>query len=134
MYRYGRTPSGSTGLGLGSGTLRRHQGHIAGRHRLHFAVGNCGELSPRRVRVGSGAETASEETSQSEIGVDKAFRVGRESEEIRRGLKINGIHEVLGQPEVDIAEAGEQRRQARGRAGVCAVRSCPLGRRRRWGG
>src|SRR5258705_5062979 len=57
---------------LGGGTLWRRQSNIARRRHLHLAVNTRSKLCPVRVRVGPGAEAASEESSQSQISVPEA--------------------------------------------------------------
>src|ERR1700735_1781893 len=61
--------------GFGGRALGRRQGHVARCHRLHLTIRSLCEWKPRRVRVRKGAVTASQESSQSEIRVDVAFRI-----------------------------------------------------------
>src|ERR1700761_1336512 len=95
---------------LRRGTLRRCKPHIARRGRLHLAVGLGSKLSPCQIWVGSGTESASEESAQAEVGVGETSGIGREAEGIRRGLVIKRVTGILGQAEVCRPEAGEQRR------------------------
>src|SRR5438093_3553246 len=107
---------------LGGTTWRRH-GHIARRRHLELAVDIRGERYPRRIRVRPGTETASEEGPHSQVSVAETEGVGGEAEEIRRGLIEKGIPGIQGQPFIGRAEAGEQRVNRRGVAGVGPRRS-----------
>src|SRR5580700_4086897 len=115
---------------FGGWTLWRRQSHIACGTGLHSAIGRLCEWYPGGVRVGSGAETAAQESSQSQIGVCKTSRIGRKSQGVRGALIIKGVPGILGQSEVGIAETREQWRGGCGCAGVYAVRRRPFRRRR----
>src|SRR6266849_9471483 len=108
---------------LGARTLWRCHRHIARRRRLHLAVGSWCKLSPSYIRVGPGTETASEESSQSQISVAEAQGIGSEPEGIRRGLIKESIPGIQGQAEIGRAEAGEQRVRTGGHARVFTGRS-----------
>src|SRR5580704_5573573 len=87
---------------------------------------------PCRIRIGCGAETTSEESSQPQIGKGKACRIGRKSEGIRRGLKIKGVPGILWQTEIGRAEARKHGRCVCCYTRVFGVRIRPV--RRLWGG
>src|SRR4029077_19424519 len=57
---------------LGGRTLWRCHAHVARRRHLELAVDIRGLRYPRRVRVGTGTETASEESSHSQVPVAEA--------------------------------------------------------------
>src|ERR1700733_8273120 len=69
--------------GFGGRALRRRQAHVARCHSLHLTIRSLCEWKPRRVGIRSGAETASQESTQSEIRVDVAFRIRGISKTIR---------------------------------------------------
>src|SRR5580700_6374651 len=81
--------------------------HIACGHGLHLTVGGWRKLGPTRIRVGSGTETASKESSQSEIGVCKAPRIRSKPEGIRRALIKKSDSRILRQTEIGRAEASK---------------------------
>ena len=95
---------------LGGGTLWRCHSHIARRRDLELAVDTWCKSSPARVRVGSGAETASEEGPHAQVSIAEAQRIGSEVKGIRRGLIIESVPGIQGQTLIGRAEAGEHRR------------------------
>src|SRR6266404_369568 len=108
--------------GLGSGTLRRRQRHIACSHYLELAVAGWRILYPSRIRVGRGTRAASEEIAQSQVSPAEALGIRGEPEEIRRGLIKVRIPRIQGQPFIGRAEAGKPRRRRCFVAGVNQIR------------
>src|SRR6202035_2352741 len=107
------------GASFGGGTLRWCHCHIAHRGHLKLAVNTWCKLYPVPVWVGAGAETTSQESSHSQISVAETVRIPDESKGIRRGLIIESIPRIEGQPFICRAEAGKYRRiRRRGCAGV----------------
>src|SRR5882724_11533190 len=76
--------------GLG-GTPWRCHGDVARRSHLELAVDTRRKRYPVRVRVGGGAESASEERPQSKVPVAEPEGIGSEPEGIRRGLIVEGV-------------------------------------------
>src|SRR6267378_2789592 len=58
----------------------------------------------------------------SEIPISESVGIGREPEAVRRGLIVKGIPGIERESFVGVAEAGEQRVDLRGRAGVGLTR------------
>src|SRR5439155_24515635 len=108
--------------GLGGGAPPRCHRHIARRRGLHPAVTGWRKLYPTRVRIGGGAEAASEEGAQSQISIAEAVRIGGKPEGIRLGLIKESIAGVKRQAEIGIAEAGEQGPRISRGAGVGLAR------------
>src|SRR5258708_6984901 len=75
-------------------------------------------FEPLRVRVGCGAIPASEKSAQSQISVAEAILIGSEPEAIRFGLVKQRDPWIERQPEVGIAETGEQRLHIGRSAGI----------------
>src|SRR3984885_7737576 len=109
--------------GFGGRALGRRQGHVARCHRLHLTIRSLCEWKPRRVRVRKGAETASQESSQSEIRVDVTFRIRGISKTIRCRFVQESNSRILGKAEIGTAKACEHGCGIRGRAGVFSRRS-----------
>src|SRR5207237_5305219 len=104
--------------GLGGRALCRRHGHIARGRDLELTVGSRGERDPLRVRVGGGAETASEERPQSQVSVSETEGIRGEADEVRRGLIVKRIPGIQREPFIGRAEAGEEGIHRRGVAGV----------------
>src|SRR6202163_1468889 len=104
--------------GFGGRTLWRCHGHVARRRHLHLAVDSRCVLPPTRVRVGTGIESASEESSKSQISVAETVRIGCESVSIGLGLVIESISRIERQALIGRAKAREQRVHHVGRASV----------------
>src|ERR1700680_1825192 len=103
---------------FGRGTLRRCHRHVARRRHLHLAVDTWRVLFPTAVRAGSGTESTSQETPQSQISVSESVRIGSEAIRVRLGLVIESISRIQRQALIGRAEAGEQRIHHGARAGV----------------
>ncbi len=117
--------------GLGGGALRGCHRHVARRRGLHQPIADRRELCPGGVRIRSGH--APQERSQSQVPVAEAGGVGREAEEIRLVLVVDGIPGIQGQAEVGGTETGEQRCRVGRGSGVLpirggAIRRCGRGR------
>ena len=107
---------------FGGTTWRRHR-HIARGRHLELAVDLRGEWFPRRIRVGSGTETAPKEGPQSQVPVAETEGIGGEAEGVRGGLIEKGTPGIQGQALVGRPEVGEQRLHICGRAGIGPRRS-----------
>src|SRR6201987_299546 len=93
--------------GYGGGTLRRRHRYIAHRGHLELAVNHWCKLYPVLVWVGGGTETASQESSHTQISVAETERIPDEPKGIRRGLIVESIPWIERETLIGRAEAGE---------------------------
>src|ERR1700747_2268469 len=93
--------------GFGGGTLRRRHCHIAHRGHLELAVNHWCKLYPVLVWVGGGAETASQESSHTQISVAETERIPDEPKGIGRGVIVESIPRIQRETLIGRAQAGE---------------------------